>query len=399
MNKLSIKKIFAGWMAAALLFACLMLPVAAWPEADLSGSLEKLRQRCMEILEGAFGSEEAFIRSGAVRAAGESENPVVLPLLMKGTKDFFPTTRQFALQGLVRVSPARAAEAAEKALGDSNVWVRATALEIAGEHGNRDMLPAIRRLMEIPDPMVRLGASYALYRLGEADQLETILKAVESGDAIGRYQAITYLGKIGIPRTRERLVKLLNENEEDEILIYVLKALENNAEIEQLRLLEALLQHPNSRVRKQAVLVMGHLPVQAALSRVTPLCVDQDPLVQVVSALAAARMQSPQCDEIFKMAVRHADYGVRSVAARIIGDLDRPDSFQLLIHGLNDPNSRVRTAAVRATGKLGGAHSFPLLLRMLDDSAIVIRAYAAGYLLKILQPAHASQQPAGHPGP
>ena len=395
MNFFSKSNRIARWVATGVLLAGLVLSTAATGSAEtiLNAGLEKLRQRCLEILNTAFQSEEAFIRSGAVRAAGESENPEVLPLLLKGMTDFFPTTRQFALQGLLHVSVEQAVQAAFKALDDSNVWVRATALEIVGERGSRDMMPAVRRLMEIPDPMVRLGASYALYRLGEADELDQILKAVESGDAIGRYQAITYLGKIDIPRTRERLVRLLDENEEDEILIYVLKALEKQVEIEQLSRLEKLLQHQNPRVRKQAVLAMGNLPAQAALSRVTPFCVDEDPLVQVVAAWAVARMESPQCDGIFSMAVRHADYGVRSVAARVLGEIDRPDSFQLLTYGLNDTNSRVRTAAVRATGKLGGAQSFPLLLQMLEDSATAIRAYAAGYLLKILRPPGAQPKP------
>lgn len=64
----------------------------------------------------------------------------------------------------------------------------------------------------------------------------------------------------------------------------------------------------------------------------------------------------------------------------------RPDSAKLLVYGLNDSNSRVRTAAVRAVGKIGSPKLLPLLLQMLDDSAVVIRAYAAGYLLKMLRP-------------
>lgn len=355
-------------------------------EPELRASLEKLRSHCLEILKNALASDEAFVRSGAVRAAGDSEDLEVLPLLKKGTGDFFPTTRQFALQGLRKVSEDEAVLHALKLLNDSNVWVQATALEIIAELGNRRMMSAIRPLLEAPDPMVRLGSSYALYSLGDADQLDVLLKAAEGGDAIRRYQAITYLGKINIPITRSHLIRLLEEEQDDDIVIFSLKALDEHIEIEQLRVLEKLLGHENPRVRKQAVMVMGHLPVQAALSRVTPLCVDKDPMVQVVSAMAAFRLESTQCDEVFKMAVQHGDYGVRSVAARILGDLKRPDSAELLVYGLNDPNSRVRTAAVRAVGKIGNPKMLSLLLQMLDDSAVVIRAYAAGYLLKMLRP-------------
>ena len=53
-------------------------------------------------------SEEAFVRSGAARAVGESEDPSLIPLLEKGTKDFYPTTRQFALQGISSLSRKKA---------------------------------------------------------------------------------------------------------------------------------------------------------------------------------------------------------------------------------------------------------------------------------------------------
>ncbi len=375
--------LFRTLLAVALIFS---INSGIQAEPSVGASLEKLRSHCLEILKDALASDEAFIRSGAVRAAGESRDSRVLPLLLKGTHDFFPTTRQFALQGLRKVSEEEAVRNSLKLLNDSNVWVQATALEIIAELGNRRMMSKIRPLLEAPDPMVRLGSSYALYSLGDTTQLDVLLKAAEGGDAIGRYQAITYLGKINIPITRSHLVKLLEEGQDDEIKIFSLKALDDHAEIEQLRVLEKLLDHPNPRVRKQAVLVMGHLPAQAALGRVTPLCVDKDPMVQVVSAMAASRLKSPQCDEVFKMAVQHGDYGVRSVAARILGELNRPDSAKLLVYGLNDSNSRVRTAAVRAVGKIGSPKMLSLLLQMLDDSAIVIRAYAAGYLLKMLRP-------------
>lgn len=174
------------------------------------------------------------------------------------------------------------------------------------------MRPKVQPLLEAPDPMVRLGSSYALYSLGDASQLDVLLKAADGGDAVQRYQAITYLGKINIPITRSHLVKLLEEDQDDEIKIYCLKALDDHAEIEQLLVLEKLLKHTNPRIRKQAVMVMGHLPAQAALSRVAPLCVDKDPMVQVVSAMAASRLKSPKCDEVFKMAVQHGimEFGV-----------------------------------------------------------------------------------------
>ena len=57
----------------------------------------------------------------------------------------------------------------------------------------------------------------------------------------------------------------------------------------------------------------------------------------------------------------------------------------LLSLALEDPNTRVRTAAVRAVGMMGGAEAFPMLFNMLDDPQEVIRAYAAGNMIKLLK--------------
>jgi len=234
--------------------------------------------------------------------------------------------------------------------------------------------------------MVRLAAAYALFRLGKTGQFDTVQKAAEGGDAVQRYQAITYLGRIETQPAFTRLVELLEQETEDEILIYTLKALDSRVGIEQLRPLERLLIHANPRVRQQAVVAMGRLPAAVALDRITPLCVDTDPLVQVTAAMVSARLDSQKCRDVFPAALQHPDYGVRSVAARVLGDLNIPDRASLLARALGDANSRVRTAAVRATGHMGGAPAFPLLIQRLDDGTEVIRAYAAGHLLKLLKP-------------
>ena len=45
--------------------------------------------------------------------------------------------------------------------------------------------------------MVRLAAAYTLVRLGEEEYFDELIRAVKGGDTIHRFQAITYLGKIG----------------------------------------------------------------------------------------------------------------------------------------------------------------------------------------------------------
>jgi HEAT repeat protein len=81
----------------------------------------------------------------------------------------------------------------------------------------------------------------------------------------------------------------------------------------------------------------------------------------------------------------HKDFAVRASTARVLGEVNIPDRTRLLAKALGDGNTRVRTAAVRAAGQMGGPEGFQLLIQMLNDPQEVIRAYAAGNLLKLMK--------------
>ena len=353
-------------------------------EKKPTAAIASIRDRCHSILKEAMASEEAFVRSGAMRAAGDSKDPELIPLLEKGSRDFYPTTRLFALQGIQKISKDHTKTIARKLIEDSNMWVRSAALDILSELGDGDSREAIRSMLKAPDRMVRLAAAFALYRLGELEYLEEIIDSLRGGDVVNRYQAISYLGKIRTDETLGHLVRLLDEKE-DEIVSYSLKAIGERADIELLRPLERLSRHANPRVRQQAVLEMGYLPPQAAIEKLKPFCGDPDPMVKLSAAIAIHRAGGRDCQNIFVESIHHSDFGVRSSSARILGDIAIAQRPQLLATALRDPNSRVRTAAVRATGMMGGAAAFQLLIPMLEDSQLVIRAYAAGSLLKLLK--------------
>ncbi len=349
-----------------------------------TAAIASIRERCHTLLQEAMASEEAFVRSGVMRAAGDSTDPELIPLLEKGSRDFYPTTRLFAVQGIHKISKDHTQTIARRLIEDSNIWVRSAALDILSELGDGESRESIRSLLKAPDRMVRLAAAFALYRLGEPNYLEPIVDSLKGGDVVNRYQAISYLGKIGTEKSLGHLVRLLEEKE-DEIVSYSLKAIGERADIELLRPLERLSGHANPNVRQQAVLEMGYLPRQAALEKLKPFCADPDPMVKLSAAVAIHRAGGENCRKVFEESVRHPDFGVRSSGARILGEIAIPNRAQLLAIALADPNSRVRTAAVRATGMMGGSQAFQLLIPMLEDSQLVIRAYAAGNLLKLLK--------------
>ena len=347
-------------------------------------AIAKIREQCYAILQQAMKSEEAFIRAGAVRAVGESGDPTLIPLLEQGTQDFYPTTRQFALQGISSLSKEKAKTLARERLDDSNVWVKSTALDLLAELGDTEAIPAIQPLLKAPDRMVRLAAAYALVRLGMKKYFNELAGSAQGGNVVHRFQVIAYLGKIG-DEASVRLLKELLESDEEQVLSAALKAIGDKADMELFRPLLKLGLHTSPRVRRNAVLALGYLPPNAVKKQVKLFCNDPAPLVKLSAALSMHRLGFADCNTMFEELSDHKDYAVRASTARVLGEADIPERTRLLAKALGDANSRVRTAAVRAAGMMGGPEAFQLLIQMLDDPQEVIRAYAAGNILKLIK--------------
>ncbi len=362
----------------ALFFASAALQAVERPQA----AIEKIRARSLAVLEEALKSENAFVRGAAARAAGESQDPALIPLLKKAAKDVYHTTRLFALKGLNKVSKEEAQALAETMAKDANVWVQGAALEILGEGGAPGARELIVPHLKSPDRPVRLAAAAALVKLGEKEYLPRVLKVASDPNALERYQAIGYLGTMPREKSLPALMALLVD-EEAETVYYSLQALGKRVPKEMTPRLNKLTQSENPSVRTQAVLLLGYLPSKSSRERIHTLCGDADAMVRVSAAVAMTRMGHADCVGVFEKELKHPDYGVRSTTARILGELPLESKADLLAGVLSDANTRVRTSAVRAVAMMGGARAFPLLAGMLDDPQPAVRAYAAGGLMKL----------------
>lgn len=372
-------------VCAALLLVVFLHASLAFAEDRPNAALEKIRARCLDILAQAATNENAFVRSAAARAAGESADPELKALLQKISADVYPTARLFSLQALEKISPDEARALALRLLGDSDMWVRGAALEMLGRLGGREIIPKLTPHLDADDLPVRLSAAAALVSLGERENLALIEDALKGSRANSRYQAIGYLGKIGNAEALKILQDKLTDPE-DEIVYYSLKALGEKAPPGSYSQLLKLVHHRNPSVRAQAILVIGTRTGGKPLKGVEILCADSDPMVRVSAAVAAHRMHSDGCRGVLRAALlKDPDFGVRSTAARVLGEVDIEDRAGLLALAMRDANSRVRTAAVRAAGMMGGPEAFPILHAALDDPLEVVRTYAAGNLLRLLR--------------
>lgn len=145
----------------------LVLQGQALAESGTEGVLQKLREDCLTLLIETYKSDNSFVRAAVMRAAGESHDPKLVPLLNKGVEDYYPTARLFALQGLKNISRSEALAAARKLTNDSDVWVRSAAVEMLGDQGGLEVAEEIRGYLKSYDVPMKLAASAGLVKLGE----------------------------------------------------------------------------------------------------------------------------------------------------------------------------------------------------------------------------------------
>jgi HEAT repeat protein len=362
------------------LLVLMVLPNSGITESRPETIFKKIRKTSLVILQKAYQNERAFLRAAAARAAGESQDVELVPLLNKATKDVYPTARLFALQGLQKVSRSDALKAARLMTEDTDIWVRSAAVEILGvEGGTIDEVKVFLKSYDVP---VRMAASSGLVKSGEGEYLTDVLNSLTHPIPDRRYQAIGYLGKIGTEAVLPHLYKLF-DHAETEMVFYSLKAVEGKTTPDMLPKLRKLIHRDNASIRQAAALAMSN--IREAESDLIPLCADKDGMVKLSVALALNRMGSNSCQVVFEELLKHPDYSVRSSTARVLGESKIPSRVRLLKIALNDKHSRVRTAAVRAVGMMGGPEAFPILIGLLQDSLEVVRTYAAGNLIHLIR--------------
>jgi HEAT repeat protein len=141
-------------------------------------------------------------------------------------------------------------------------------------------------------------------------------------------------------------------------------------------------------------MALGLYPSSDVLPFLQQAVHDDDPFVRLSAAASLLKRHDPQAMELFRIAAIDPDYGIRSAAARALGEIaqsSRPEETgfaqeanRLLTPLLSDPVSRVRSAAARALGMLGKPDALPVLSERLKDDELSVRCYAAGALLRIL---------------
>ena len=73
-----------------VLLAFLVLPEAVFSESRPDTIFKKIRETSLTVLQEAYSSERAFLSAAAARAAGESQDMELVPLLKKAFSSNWP---------------------------------------------------------------------------------------------------------------------------------------------------------------------------------------------------------------------------------------------------------------------------------------------------------------------
>lgn len=172
--------------------------------------------------------------------------------------------------------------------------------------------------------------------------------------------------------------RMLLQRESPEIKVLALRFLRDHGDSTDLETVPALLDHPSSAVRREAVLTLARLGGSDAAETLMGLVHDDD--LDVRSAVTAELMRIGDLDGLVAACVSLKEMLVspeerfRRAAADALSQVDHKGLGRPLSILLHDPSIEVRRAALEACGARGSSETIPAIIGMLGDPDVGLAA-------------------------
>ena len=288
----------------------------------------------------------------------------------------------FALQ---RLEDKRALPFLLALANDPDPYARAFAVKGLGALKDRSAVAVLLPLVASRDAAVQVEAIRALGKIGDAAAAQPLV-AVAQGRNIPaplRLEAVTALGGLRAAGVGDVLVDLLGDRD-PLIRAAALTSASTAASDEFVTILSGLDPDADWHVRASLAVLLGTLPRQSALPRLTALLKDSDQRVIVAVLTSLVKLAAPGIGEILLDHLKSDDPVVRAAAASGIGEIRLPAGAQALPaayqFALKDTTYVARAAAIEAFAKYGITVSRSLLDAALADKDWAVRARAASLL-------------------
>ncbi len=221
--------------------ASLSLLMQAWPQVKPSRKRSLLKQMEANLEEDTLVSyddlaralltdPDSSIRAAAIRLLAESEDPKLVPSLVKILEaDDDSATRaeaatalgQFVMLGELEEIPEKVHRQVEDALlhaaSAEDREIARRAVEGLGFSSRPEVPPLIESAFRRADHGWRASALFAMGRSNDDRWQEHVLSMLVSEDSHERLAAVQAAGELGLAAARSMLIRLLEEEEDDTI--------------------------------------------------------------------------------------------------------------------------------------------------------------------------------------
>lgn len=281
-----------------------------------------LREKARAEIVTASRSSDPVLRANAVEAAqlGLPREEAV-PIVLAGLKDNGPVVR-FAgamAAGTMRLESAR---------------------------------PLLVGLADDPDGNVRVGARYALHKLGDTSRSRDLEQSALATDPRIRGTTAMVLGMLGEPSA--------------------------------LRVLRPMRRDRDPNVRLQVAEAMWRLGDEEGLESLIAVTIGQYTDDQMVAIQAIAAPRNINAARPYVRGKLTTPYpAINLVAARAMGMLGSDEGYTIAIQGASSKDVRERHLAALALGAIGRSDAQPALARLLADPEPSVRLAAAVAVLQL----------------
>jgi HEAT repeat protein len=260
-------------------------------------------------------------------------------------------TRSNAVEAVQRGIGRDGAEQILAALDDRHPLVQFAATMAVGSLQLNEAHERLLDLVEHEDPMVQIGARFALHRMGNTTFSHDLEKFAVDGSSAIRGTTVMALGML--------------------------------RETSALKILRYLRRDPDGAVRLQVAEAMWRLGDESALPTLVAASISQYPDDQMLALQALAGPQDRRVMEHVRSKLVTEYDEVALVAARAVGELGSDDGYGVALRGARSADPRQKVLAAMAFGAIGRSDAQPILAEMLKDPNQPVRLAAATALLQL----------------
>lgn len=352
-------------------------------------------------LMDALTDPDPQIRYRAVRAAGRMREAGAVPVLLELVEDPVLQIAQLAVQALGVIGDPLAIPALMSLTDHPELGLFAqAALRQLGVEADE---PPLRALAPDPTPYLRHSNGNSPYSNGNShhspaaiprpnnkgqampprddNELEQLIWALQSDDAVERARAAKALGKRGDWRATEPLIQALQDARRRGDDRDPLDQLGDSA----VEPLIASLQDADASVRVLAVMALAKIGDGRAAEPLVQALKDSDEVVQMTVWTALVDMGKPAVEPLIQ-ALRENNPDVQRNAALALGQLEDSAALEALIEALMDIEHPARSAAAKALGLIRDRQAVEPLTIALRDKDVTVRRRAATALGQIGDP-------------